>query len=366
MKRIGFLPLVLVLAISPSLYAQEAGAASSGKVIDVDAGASRPQSRIALRPDRPSGFWGASFPRITDWKMPAGQEPIQVINFSAKLVGDKAELIVSVFKGKRFGEIVEPVVTLMLSEGDTAVVDGLAKYGYQPITVKFLTSVLGTANIPSVSSPTSVRVVVTPAVSAIPAFNVQVFNDSGKAIIAMPWHTQVSGRRSVSSMPRGQHGNSLILPNGTWEATIKTPNAKLSDTLEFVIDAIAYADGAVDGDRAKGSAVFAINEGDKKALARLVPLLEASIKASGESFDVAKLIQLIDSVTENGESVEAQAARQGFLSYASISFEDVVADLLKEFRKLEAGKSNKTVADLRRSVVTISAFYEAWLARLDK
>src|SRR4051794_5720651 len=76
----------------------------SGKVVEITKSYSQSPVQIPLTSREPNGFWTSNVDRIKGWTLPEGALPIQVVNFDAKLVGDKAEVRVSVFSGTRFRE----------------------------------------------------------------------------------------------------------------------------------------------------------------------------------------------------------------------------------------------------------------------
>jgi hypothetical protein len=67
----------------------------NGRVLEIDLRSASPPAKIPLSSQDPNGFWTSNIDRIKGWTLPQGAIPIQVVNFQAKLVGEKAELRVS-------------------------------------------------------------------------------------------------------------------------------------------------------------------------------------------------------------------------------------------------------------------------------
>ncbi len=367
-RLLFFLPLFGASLLFASGQDARVKTEPSGKVIEVHSDGSRPPLTIALRLDRPAGFWTSNFPRVKDWKQPADEEPAQVVNFSAKLIGDNAEVIISVFKGKRFGEKTEPVATLLLSEGESETVSGLSKYGYLPLTVKLAGVATTTVNVPLVTNPAqSLRAVVSPTVSTLPEFKVKLTNESSKAVLALGWHTEAGGRMLLSSVPQGRHGKPLMDANGEYEAVISAVNPNpLVNNITLAIEWVIYEDRTVEGDERRAATFFSFMEGRKNALSRLLPILRTASEAGSQRLDVVGLIRRVDSVFHGGETITSGSGVGRPATPVGIAFEGVVKELLDALRKLDAASVGKTDADIQVTLRELTSFYEEWLGRLSK
>lgn len=357
--------LLLFLVITQFLLASGQDANTSlqptGKVVEVYSGNLKSPSIIPLQYGKPNGFWSSNFPSIKDWKLPSGEQRIQVINIEAKLIDEKSEVTVTVFKGKRFGEINELVVKVMLSEGESVEVPELKKYGYHPITLKMVLIGTTTSNVPLVSNPAkSLKIFVNPTVSTAPSFNVKVVNESSNSVLAIAWHTEAGGRRLLSSMPRGRHGESLINANGEYVVNIKNNNTNPSiEYTSLVIDAVIYEDGTVDGDYNKAATFFAFIEGEKKALSKIIPLLQSAIQTHSQKLDISSLITRIDAITEGTEDKDGQPT-----SAVGVSFASIIKDLVVAVRKLDSNSADKSDAGIRNDLMELLRFYEEWQNKL--
>jgi len=328
--------------------------AASGKVIEVHTDGVRPPAKIALRVDRPSGFWTSNFPRIKDWQLPEGQEPIQVVDISAILLDGKADVIVSTYSGKRFREKVNEISRHQMVEGDSVTISEIKRFGYEPLTIKMVRVVPTMTSLPIVENKTqSVRISIDPKTSTLPSFTVRLVNDSAKAIWAVPWHTEAGGRRRGSAMAQGRFGNALIEPNG--EHLITVP-AQADEQVKFVIEAAVFEDGSVEGDAGAAATFRAFTHGRRTALERIVPILRSQLESS--KIDVAKLIEQVDSV----DGVPNTVAN----TPTTISLEGTVGETVTALLRLQSGVSTRSEAEVRQGLTDFADLYEAWLARLRK
>lgn len=359
---------LIFFALILSIKGQEARAKDppSGKIIQVISADSRPAAPIVLRTERSSGFWGSNFPRIKDWQQPANEQPAQVLNFEANLIGDKAEVIVSVFKGRRFGEIHEPVGTFILGEGESAKVSGITRYGFEPLTLKFIAVPNAIADVPLVSNPSaSLRTIVSPIVATVPTINVKLINDSTKAIMALSWHTVAGKQIRMVATPQGRYGKPLIGANGG-EYELAIPEERpgnFAGSLSFVIQAVIYEDGSVEGDASVGAGVMSGTRLRKQALTRLVPLLQAAAQARSEPLDLPALIAQVDAVTEGGGTSETVVAKSRPIGGP---FAAVISELLKKLRALDEQSAKTPAAAQRKALMDLATLYREWLERLSK
>lgn len=365
MNKVRFFLFVCLLVNTQSFYVRpqdvKAALEPSGKVVEVYTDNQKPPSIISLRTNKETGFWGSNFPKIEGWRLPTGEDSVQVVNISAKLIETEAEVVVSVFKGKRFGEIVEVVARLTLSSGESAEVSELKKYGFQPIRIKMMTIGTITANVPLVSSPApTLEVFVNPAVSTIPAFEVKLLNESGKSVIAIAWHTEGGGRRLLSSMPRGRYGEPLIKHGGEYVTRIRDSNLNPSlARTSLVIDTVIYDDGTFDGNPQNAATLLAFFEGERKALSKVVPLLREVGQADSQKLNLLGLITRIDAVTGDIEDKNGQST-----SAVRVSFDHIIQDLVDAVRKLDSNSAGKSDAVIRNDLMEVLRFYEEWLKKL--
>lgn len=313
--------------------------------------------QLALRRDKSSGFWTSSLPRIKDWKLPEGEEAIEAVDLRTRLIGEKAQVVISVFKGPRFGERSEVIATLMLAEGESARIDELRRYGYAPIFVKMVGTTSGVANVPLVVNPAPLlTITVAPKIATLPSFEVKFVNNADKSINAIAWHTQAAGEKITSSFSQSNKGRPLIMPGQSYSLTIEAHNPDpLRNNVELVIEAVVYEGGAIEGDAARGQTFISFQAGRQTALSRIVPILQSAMAGRDESIDLADLIAQIDGIS----------APVGIPRPEQIAFSGVIADLLKELRSLSASSPHSDT-EVRRAITLLTQSYREWSDRLSK
>lgn len=335
----------------------------SGKVIEIQSSRSPQPLLIVLSHDRRSGFWASGFTRLKDWKVPDTGDPIQAMDFRARLVGDHGELDISLFRGKRFGEITENVAHIVLSVGDTVIVSELKKFGFEPVTVKMSLVPTTIADVPLVSNPAPMlRTTVSNFVSTLPAFKVRFLNESKKDVAALAWYTVAGDKKLMSALAQAEYGKPLIEANGSYELNIRAENPDPSeDYISFVIGAVIYEDGTVEGDALQAANFFSFSEGRKKALGQLVPLLFKTAEQNSQSSDIPTLIAAVDNLTDGGPRVSGRPR-----SPVGIAFAAVISEALESLRQLNSVSVGKPDVEVRRSLTQLAEFYRDWQNRMQK
>ncbi|HVF46965.1 MAG TPA: hypothetical protein VNA17_05305 [Pyrinomonadaceae bacterium] len=348
-----FWVILLACVLAWSAAAQRDPAAS-GKLIEVHTDGVRPAAKIALRVDRPAGFWTSNFPRLKGWQLPEGQEPIHVIDINAILLDGKADVIVSTYSGKRFREKVNEISRHQMVEGDSVTISEVKRFGYEPLTLKMVRVVPAMTNLPISENKTqSIRVWIDPKTSTLPSFTVRLVNDSTNAIWAVPWHTETGGRGRGSAIAQARFGNALIEPNGEHLITVRT---HADEQVKFVIDAAVFEDGSVEGDAGAAATFHAFTHGRRTALERIVPILRSQLESP--KIDVAKLIEQVDSVDGAPNTVGKTPT--------TISLEGTVEETVTALRRLQSVVSTRSEAEVRQGLTDFTDLYEAWLGRLRK
>lgn len=333
----------------------------TGKILEIHSGRQPRPSVIPLYREHNYGFWASGFPRLKDWKMPSGGDPVQAMDFRARLVGDKAEMTISLFSGKRFGENVEIIARVSISDGQTIEVTDLKKFGYEPITVKMLATSMAVADVPLVTNPApQLRTTVSNIVATLPTFSVNFLNDSPKEILAFSWHTETDGRRLMSGLSQGRYGNALIDSGGTYEIKIKS-NKRETDLnpVIMIIGAVIYRDGSIDGDPKAATSFLAFTEGRKKALEQIVPLLQKAAEKGPGRADIVSLIAKIDGLTDGGPRNNGRPSTP-----LGIAFAGIVTETVGLLREADRDFTGKTDAELGTSLIKLAKFYSDWQTRM--
>lgn len=365
MPTVLFRSLIYLVFLSSAFVATNAQNRQepSGRILEIHSGRWPRPSVIALSSEHSNGFWGAGFPRLKDWKLPSTGDPVQAMDFKARLVGDKAEVMISLFTGKRFGENVEVIARIAISEGETIEVSDLKKFGFEPVAIKMLVTPTAVADVPLVTNPAPLlRTTVNSIVATIPTLSVKFENGSPKAIMAFEWHTETDGRRLMSGVAQGKYGNALIVPGGLYEMNLKT-NTRDTDhnPVTMVIGAVIYEDGSIDGSPQAAVAFLAYTEGRKRALEQLVPLLLKTAETKSGRPDMLELIAKVDLLTDGGPKVNGRPA-----SPVGIAFAGIITEALGRLRQLNSESVGKSDAEAISSMTELANFYRAWQVKMKK
>lgn len=373
MPNIFFRSLVILSAAIASLgsvNAQRSNSSTepSGKVIEIHSERFPKPALIALSSERSAGFWASGFPRLKDWQLPNPGDPIQVIDFHARLVGDQGQLVISLYRGKRFGEIIENIAHIVLSEGDTVVVSEMKKFGFEPVTVRMSRVSTTVADVPMVSNPAPLlRTTVSNVVSTLPVFKIRFLNESDKNIMAFDWHTETGGRGLLSGLAQGRYGRPLIEANGTYEMTLNAENPYAENPyasgniISMVIGAVIYEDGSIDGDAQRAANFLSFTDGRKKALDQLIPLLLKATEQRSQRSDIPALIAAVDALKDGGPKRNGRS-----VGGVAIAFDGVITEALISLRKLNSESAGKTDEEVSLSLRQLTDFYRDWQSRMQK
>lgn len=334
---------------------------SAGRVVEVSFAGSRPVSRIDITAGHPNGFWTSNLPRLDNWQQIQGADVIQAIKFLAQLAGDKAEITIFALKGKRFGEITEPIGSYTIGLGESVNVGEMKRFGFEPFTLKLTAADPMMAYMPNVDNPSrSLWVSVSPVESALPAFGLKFRNDTSKAILAIAFHSEAKGRPILSGMPQGQYGKPLMAPGGEYDTVMKTNG---HDDIRVVVDAVIYEDSSIEGDEAKGATFLAYRQGRKAALKKLMSILRTASYSNGK-LELAALIGRIDSEATVPQN-NANRVPGSLASQERVAFEGVVKEMLVALRKL-GSMDDLSPAEVQRMFEEFVQFNQDWLDRLSK
>jgi hypothetical protein len=310
--------------------------------------------KYPLLRSRESGFYSSNLPRVKDREQPSGSEPVQAVNVRMQLVGDDAMVRVSVYRGKRFAQIEEPVASFTLKLGEERSVPDLQKYGFETIKFRHVASDLTITDVPVIINPAALlKVSASPLIATVPSYEISIANDSQKGVMGIAWLSKDDGRRGSSALPRGQRGSALIAPGGTYKVTVwGDPGVNKT----FIVEAVIYDDDSFDGDEKSAGLYFSFVNGEKAALEQTLAILRAAL-ATSEPIAIADLAAKIDSVMPKRETPAKPE---------SLSRDRVTVGLLKELQALAAGLGPGSDIELHTRLTQLMRGYEAWLGRLTK
>lgn len=370
---------LLVLA-QVSIFGQSSMAAviPSGRILEVNTRSTLPPVKIPLSSREPNGFWTSNIDRIKDGTSPAGAVAIQAVHFQARLAGEKTELTVSVFSGSRFREKDDLIATYTLSEGESAVVAELAKYGVVPPKVRMVAVEPSIANIPLVVNETkALSVEVSHTIATLPTFVATITNSSKKTVAAFVWHTMAGKKMLVSGMEHDNYARPIISPGRIYERTVPIEERDTdAGDVTFNIGAVLFTDGSYEGDLQAAANIKSFWYSRKDILSKIIPVLRAAVDAAPARPNPSELIAKIESdkrdvapetLAEFAREFpkDANFRKQGdgrFLAAREAVFNDVVSAL----RNLEKGAVGRSDDDVNRALATLTKFFEEWLERVSK
>ena len=372
-------PLLIVLGLMACLYGSvpaqekpEPGAAT-GRVLEIVHTSLGP-SRVGLSEGRDSGFWTSNIPHIKGWKSAPDTEPTR-INFSARLRPDgKAEVRVSAFVGKRFGEDQDLIGTYVIGEGETISIRELERYGYEAIPMKLVTVTRTVGDLPTVVNKTkTLQVAVSPALDNTPAFILSMVNNSQKSVAVVDWNTKTGDRMLFSGWPHGEYGEPLIL--GAESHSIRLPSREVGAPITLYIEAVVFTDGSYEGNPQSATDFAAGVVGTRTTLTKIIAGLRNSLQGK-ERPDIDKLVAEVDADPDaiNTETMRsfrdrypsdklAGSARDPRMRSASEFARKQALAALRSVRSQEAQRPGDDLVDALKE---LAAFLEQWLGKLPK
>src|SRR3954451_17370399 len=109
------------------------------------------RTNYELTSARRAPMWTPAFPRIDGYVAPEGSVRVYAVQFARILVGSAIKVDVSVLLGSAEPPGV-PVASVMISPGSHVVVEGLRKFGVQPVTLSMARVTPMTPYLPTVFS----------------------------------------------------------------------------------------------------------------------------------------------------------------------------------------------------------------------
>jgi len=330
--------------------------------------------------------WYSLFQKIPNWQPPAGMLPVQSVYIVPRFENDIAKVKISVFTGKdKFREKDVFVAEYSLRENERQTIKELADFGIEPFELAVVRLAPNVSELPVVDNQTkSLQVNVEPLFDTLPAFKVVIINNSEKAVGAVFLETNLNGRKSMSGMPQGREGNSLIVPGGTYEKKFpSSPETNQNKTgespvprpnLTLVVPTVVFADGTFEGNRAEALTFLGFKLGDKMWLQRSVPMLRKAAEGGANPTDLNKLIEQISALSEEIDetaynewhkqlSAPNEKERASLRSPVSIGLRAVKRTMLSELQEL-LNSSNQDAGAIRGRLTEMKNKYQNWLTRV--
>ena len=282
--------------------------------------------------------WYSLFQRIPSWQPKIGDFPVRAVKIVPYFEGNLVKIRVSVFTSEKFHDKEVFVADLEIRENERKLVKELTEFGVEPFELAIVRDVPTVASLPIVvNKTTSLQVAVEPNFSLLPSFNMNLLNNSNKAVSAFAFEMVAGNQWILSGMPHGQEGQVLIAPGETFEKAIPNDLEKAKSemkksvgvgrNLTLIISTVIFEDGSYEGDAKPAARFRAFTLGRKILLKQTVSLWQKSAESEIENNSLDKLSAQLSAVKEDVD-------------------ENVFMELAKEFPTL----NEKEKADLRISV----------------
>jgi hypothetical protein len=92
---------------------------------------------VDLTTSRRASAWTPMFPKVNGYKLPEGTKPVYAVQLARVLEGQDIKVDVSVLLGSAEPPGV-PVASVIVSPGSHITVDGLTRFGVQPVTLSLV------------------------------------------------------------------------------------------------------------------------------------------------------------------------------------------------------------------------------------
>jgi hypothetical protein len=258
------------------------------------------RTNFELTSPRRASMWTPVFPRIDGYRVSDGGKPVYAVQFVRVLVGRDIKVDVSVLLGSAEPPGV-PVTTVLISPGSRVVIDGLRKFGVQPVALSMVEVPPMTPYLATVSS-------VSPAIeitnvellnAPYPGYRITLRNLGSRAVSNVHVQSYRGQEKALAALKRTDDGRPMMQPGGSYtfdinltsgvanELTVPgtwTPRAL--DVIEF--DSVRWDDGTNDG-RPPFPQVEALIERDsgrRLQLRRIVDALRAVLAEPSAGADL--------------------------------------------------------------------------------
>ena len=362
MRRVTAL---LVLGLASGLRAQtpapvDAIPAATVALVETDTNGRTAYELVTARPGK---MWTSRFPRVEGYVPPAGLPRIFAVQIARVLEGGDIRARVSVLLGSANGDEVT-IADALITPTSHVVVDGLKKFGFQPITLSMASVAPFTPYPPTVVSVTplieiaSVEILTAP----YPGYRVTLRNLSDKAAANAYVQSYRGEEKASSTLRRNEAGRALMTPGATHTfdlnltsggaSQITPPGTWTPQPIDVIeIEAIRGEDGTHDGvPKFPGiEPAIASDSGRRVQLQRIVAIL----RDASPSLPVlrARIGALPDA--EPDQLAEAQAAMR--MTKAAI---------LADIKRFEDSPTSRDSSNSTKWLAATLARYELWLKRV--
>jgi hypothetical protein len=324
-----------------------------------------------LTSPRRASMWTPAFPRVDGYKLPDGAIPVYAVQFVRVLDGRDIKVDVSVLIGSAQQPGV-PIESVVISPGSKVVVDGLTKFGVQPVTLSMVAVAPMTPYLPTmVSVSQQIEVANVELLNApYPGYRITLRSLASKGASNVHVQSYRGDSKALSGLKRADDGRPVMQPGASYtfdlnltsgsENGLTTPGTwtpRPIDVIEF--DSVRWDDGTYDGNPPfpHVDAIIERDSGQRLQLRRIIDALRQTLAEpnTGRAL-LASARARIDALAD-AEADQLEAAQLAMRSTKTV----VRADIDRFERNRSTGPSS---AAAREWLTSMLRRYEAWLTRL--
>ena len=309
---------------------------------------------VSTRPvHRNGGMWTAAFPRITGADTSRNGLPLTTLDIKYVVEGSAVLVTVALCYGGP-GQNCVTVGTVRLADEQPVRVEGLRRYGVEPITLSLVQLDPSTAYAPEVTSVSGLLTARAEALGAnVSAYRVVVTNRSIQPLMWLQFKAYRANRLAILGRPRGKRNMPLIPPNAdyTFEISNNTAGLQAADGSEtwqpldrIELTSMMWQDGVVEGDQASAAEQRGVDMRRAEQLQSLLALLRA---APGRPLTSVRT-EIAQSMTAD---LETRRARDS---------------ILEEVDRFAKAQTPSTAPEFRAWLGRTIPEYEQWLSRIAK
>jgi hypothetical protein len=325
---------------------------------------------VDLTTSRPASAWTPMFSKVNGYKLPEGSKPVYAVQLARILDGQNIKVDVSVLLGSAEPPGM-PVASVIVSPGSHIVVEGLTRFGVQPVTLSMVEVAALTPYPPTVSSvsPDIEVANVEVRTAPYPGYRVTLRNLGSRAVSNVHVQSYRGQEKAISALKRTDDGRPLMAPGGSCTIDLNLASGLGSeimapgtwtprpiDLIEF--DSVRWDDGTHDG-RPPFPQIESLVERDsgrRLQLRRIVDALRAVLADSSAGGDLLGSAQASIDRLPDAEPDQLEAAKLAMRTTKAAVRDDLLR--LPESRSRRAGDA------VRDALTSLLNRYELWLIRL--
>lgn len=333
----------------------------------------------------PGRVWTPLFPRLNGWTPPAGETPVDAIQYSWNRTAGGVQVTVSVLRFRPSHQET-PVATVTVRADAAVPVDALRLFGAEAVQLSLSPAPRITASLPRLTS----------AIAGLEAIGVENAPDGGPRYVVTLKNTSTvdlrifsldvyrGGRLALSGGRRGPEGRPIIDAGATYTFDVPisvstasnfAPVAQPADELR--ITSALWTDGAVDGNVSKALETVAFDYG---MFLQLTLVVDAHRRAAADApTDLRTAIERLRAMTTSlsiepsDDAVTVARLRMRFpdlvdavntRSIVRAGMEFVRTAALKDVSTLEEMSRTSKADDVARALAQAAERYAAWHSRL--